>query len=385
NWRNETVFVTGATGFIGGRVSERMMQADVKVRALVHGMHRAARIARLPVELCPGDLLERESLRQALGGAKLVIHCGVGPASSIVRGTENMLSVAHAAGVKRFIHVSTAAIYGITPPPGSESEDAPLRRTGDAYCDNKAAAEKVVLNYGKRGQPGQEFRAAAGLDEGSGTSGAQQGIPPDADADSINGSSDEESVELGQCSAPGEAGTAAGALRRAARGSEFRQCKIHSGRSNGSDAERDGVLQHRESAKGAGLRAAGSVFRGNETGRTVAALCGISLGVGTGRRVGTGREELGARNGNGPEQMRKYEKKQILKNVGSSWSALAVNVLVGIFLSPFILHRLGDAAFGVWVLIFSVTGYYGLFYLGIRSSIIRYVSKYTATGENGKL
>jgi uncharacterized protein YbjT (DUF2867 family) len=58
NWRNETVFVTGATGFIGGRVCERMMQAGLpKVRALVHGMHRAARIARLPIELCPGDLL----------------------------------------------------------------------------------------------------------------------------------------------------------------------------------------------------------------------------------------------------------------------------------------------------------------------------------------
>src|ERR1700674_2707827 len=154
NWRNETVFVTGATGFIGGRVCERVMQARVpKVRALVHGMHRAARIARMPVELCPGDLLDRGSLRQALGEAKVVIHCGLGPASSIARGTENMLAVAHEAGVKRFVHVSTAAIYGITPPPGSESEDAPLRRTGDAYCDNKAAAEKVVLNYGKRGVP----------------------------------------------------------------------------------------------------------------------------------------------------------------------------------------------------------------------------------------
>jgi nucleoside-diphosphate-sugar epimerase len=154
NWRNETVFVTGATGFIGGRVSERMMYAGVpKLRALVHGMHRAARIARMPVELCPGDLLDRESLRRALGEAKVVIHCGLGPANSIVRGTENVLAVAHAAGVKRFIHVSTAAIYGITPPPGSETEDAPLRRTGDAYCDNKAAAEKVVLDYGKRGVP----------------------------------------------------------------------------------------------------------------------------------------------------------------------------------------------------------------------------------------
>ena len=83
--------------------------------------------------------------------------------------------------------------------------------------------------------------------------------------------------------------------------------------------------------------------------------------------------------------MRKLEKRQILKNVGSSWSALATNVAVGIFLSPFILHRLGDAAFGVWVLIFSVTGYYGLFDLGIRSSIVRYVSKYTATGDREKL
>src|SRR5271168_3272126 len=79
--------------------------------------------------------------------------------------------------------------------------------------------------------------------------------------------------------------------------------------------------------------------------------------------------------------MRKFEKRQILKNVGSSWSGLAVNVAVGIFLSPFILHRLGDAAFGIWILIFSVTGYYGLFDLGIRSSVVRFVSKFSATND----
>ena len=83
--------------------------------------------------------------------------------------------------------------------------------------------------------------------------------------------------------------------------------------------------------------------------------------------------------------MKKFEKKKILKNVGSSWFALGVNVLVGIFVSPYILHRLGDEAFGLWVLIFSVTGYYGLFDLGIRSSIVRYVAKYAATEEYGEL
>jgi O-antigen/teichoic acid export membrane protein len=79
--------------------------------------------------------------------------------------------------------------------------------------------------------------------------------------------------------------------------------------------------------------------------------------------------------------MRRFEKIQFINNVGSSWFALGINVAVGIFLSPFILHRLGDAAFGIWVLIFSITGYYGLFDLGVRSSIVRYASKFTATGD----
>ncbi|MGA8437520.1 MAG: oligosaccharide flippase family protein, partial [Candidatus Sulfotelmatobacter sp.] len=81
----------------------------------------------------------------------------------------------------------------------------------------------------------------------------------------------------------------------------------------------------------------------------------------------------------------KFDKGQVLRNVGSSWFALGVNVLVGIFLSPYILHRLGDEAFGLWILIFSVTGYYGLFDLGIRSSIVRYVAKYSATEEHDEL
>ncbi len=74
-----------------------------------------------------------------------------------------------------------------------------------------------------------------------------------------------------------------------------------------------------------------------------------------------------------------------LKNVASSWGNLAVNIAVGFFLSPFILHHLGDDAFGLWVLIFSLTGYYGIFDFGIRSSLVRYVSKFKATGEKEEL
>src|SRR5581483_4045656 len=83
--------------------------------------------------------------------------------------------------------------------------------------------------------------------------------------------------------------------------------------------------------------------------------------------------------------MLRWEKIHIIKNVGSSWFSLGFNILVGIFLSPFILHRLGDAAYGIWVLIFSVTGYYGLFDLGIRSSVVRYVSRFAAIHDNESL
>ena len=76
--------------------------------------------------------------------------------------------------------------------------------------------------------------------------------------------------------------------------------------------------------------------------------------------------------------MRKLD---ILKNVGSSWVSLGINIIIGFFLSPFILHRLGEDAFGIWILIFSITGYYGIFDLGIRSSVIRYVSKFTAVED----
>jgi O-antigen/teichoic acid export membrane protein len=77
--------------------------------------------------------------------------------------------------------------------------------------------------------------------------------------------------------------------------------------------------------------------------------------------------------------------RRALGNVISSWAGLAINIAVGLVLSPFILHHLGDEAFGLWVLIFSLTGYYGIFDFGIRSSLVRYVSKFEATGDKDQL
>jgi nucleoside-diphosphate-sugar epimerase len=155
----KTIFVTGATGFIGARICERLVQAGARdIRALVHTVPRAARIARLPITLCPGDLLERSSLERAMGESQIVIHCGLAPARGIVRTTENMLQLAEARGVERFIHISTAAVHGLTPPPGTESEEVRPCPSGDAYCDNKARAEKLVARFSRRGLPAVVLR-----------------------------------------------------------------------------------------------------------------------------------------------------------------------------------------------------------------------------------
>jgi O-antigen/teichoic acid export membrane protein len=76
---------------------------------------------------------------------------------------------------------------------------------------------------------------------------------------------------------------------------------------------------------------------------------------------------------------------QTFKNVGSNWFGTVLTVLVGVFLSPFILHMLGDDAFGLWILILSITGYYGIFDFGIRSSIVKYVAEFEATGDRDGL
>jgi O-antigen/teichoic acid export membrane protein len=74
-----------------------------------------------------------------------------------------------------------------------------------------------------------------------------------------------------------------------------------------------------------------------------------------------------------------------IKNVAGSWFGLGTNMVVGFLLTPYILHRLGNTAFGLWVLMSAFTGYYGMLDLGLRNAIIRYVARYRATDEIDEL
>ncbi|MDR3745526.1 MAG: oligosaccharide flippase family protein [Acidobacteriaceae bacterium] len=67
--------------------------------------------------------------------------------------------------------------------------------------------------------------------------------------------------------------------------------------------------------------------------------------------------------------------RHIARNVLFNWFGTIANMAVGFFLAPFILHRLGNVAYGIWVLAISVVAYLGLLDLGMQSSVLRFVSK----------
>ena len=67
--------------------------------------------------------------------------------------------------------------------------------------------------------------------------------------------------------------------------------------------------------------------------------------------------------------------RHIARNVLFNWFGTIANMAVGLFLSPFIIHRLGNVAYGVWVLAIGVMAYLGLLDLGMQSAVLRFVSK----------
>jgi len=75
----------------------------------------------------------------------------------------------------------------------------------------------------------------------------------------------------------------------------------------------------------------------------------------------------------------------VLKNVGSNWIVTLVTVVAVYFLTPFTIHKLGDAGYGTWNLINSITGYLGLLVLGVPMASVRYFAQHVATGDARKL
>lgn len=154
-------FVTGASGFVGSHLVEKLSREGVLVRALVRPTSRIGHLKRLDIEWVDGDLGNVEKLKEAMEGCDVVYHCAAATKGSwndylesTIRGTACLLQASVAVGVRRFVYISSLSVYGVAQLKDYESvtEDAPYEPHPEQrgfYTHSKIEAEKLVLRYGR--------------------------------------------------------------------------------------------------------------------------------------------------------------------------------------------------------------------------------------------
>jgi nucleoside-diphosphate-sugar epimerase len=156
-----TVLVTGASGFLGGRLVEMLAARGGPVRVLARASSDLRHLSHLQRQIVPGDLQlqivrgdlsDAAALDEAMRGVRVVYHCAAcstdwAPLATYlaanVVGTQNLLDAAVRAGsVERFLHVSTTDVYGYPRVPCEEG--APMRDVGLPYNRTKIQGEEAV-------------------------------------------------------------------------------------------------------------------------------------------------------------------------------------------------------------------------------------------------
>ena len=156
--KNVPVFITGASGFIGGKIAERLLADGRRVRVL--SRRPLPEMEARGAEVIPGDLDDVHALRRGCASAESVFHVagrvGVwGPRREFfhvnVDGTKNVIAACREAGVARLIYTSSPSVVYNGGDLRNVNESAPLcQQAPCAYPTSKAAAELEVLSaHGK--------------------------------------------------------------------------------------------------------------------------------------------------------------------------------------------------------------------------------------------
>ena len=117
-------FVTGGTGFIGRHLIRLLLERGYAVNALARGTAGQEQMRQLGATPIPGDITERESMREGMAGCDVVFHVAawykVGTADTHVaeqinvEGTRNVLGLAHELGIPKIVYTSTVGVFGDT-------------------------------------------------------------------------------------------------------------------------------------------------------------------------------------------------------------------------------------------------------------------------------
>jgi nucleoside-diphosphate-sugar epimerase len=159
------ILVTGGTGFLGSHLVTRLVQEGHEVRVLARKMSRLDHLPKKGIQVVFGDLRDAESLCRAMQGIEVVYHAAAAMGGSwedfedgTIRGTERLLEVSLAAGVKRFVHISSLSVYEAAGYKRNSviHESSPYPKDPlkiGPYTYSKVESERLAFEYYKKGLP----------------------------------------------------------------------------------------------------------------------------------------------------------------------------------------------------------------------------------------
>lgn len=162
--RGTTAFLTGATGFIGGRLAAALDARGYRLRCLVRRPERAAELARLGAELIVGEVTDQELMSLGMRDAELACHlAGIYRLGNLdvaemqrvnVEGTRTFMNaLAAAPRVRRALHVSTTQALGPEGAGDPHQEEAYAGPYPSQYTRTKADAHRIARDAQSAGLP----------------------------------------------------------------------------------------------------------------------------------------------------------------------------------------------------------------------------------------
>jgi nucleoside-diphosphate-sugar epimerase len=155
----KTIFITGATGLVGGHAAEDALKRGHRVRALVRPTSDTRWLDRWGVDRIVGDLEDPGALRAGATGADWIFNCAakVGDWGTLeefrrlnVAALRLLLDAACEARIERLVHVSSLGVYEGRDHHGTDETVPPAANSLDAYTRSKTEAEALVLEYLRR-------------------------------------------------------------------------------------------------------------------------------------------------------------------------------------------------------------------------------------------
>ena len=159
NTPKSLALVTGATGFIGRRLAEILVQEGWPVRLLVRDPDRLESSLRSVAEIVVGDLLDADVLDRAVGNTGVIFHCAANVSTwdtwdayyaTNVSGVKNLMNAVAKMnpGLSRLVHVSTVDVYGFPVLPCDET--CKTTGSGFGYGESKLLGESLVREFGDK-------------------------------------------------------------------------------------------------------------------------------------------------------------------------------------------------------------------------------------------